>query len=411
MYKLTPFWALVILATLVIVGRSFLMERVNLIESENNSIEPLKEAFRFSKLPITYSIEMQANLDDEYEVARIRKAFEMIEEQTEKAVSFKEVSPYENADIKVMGLMPPENERFRIEGLAGPTELTPSKEISKASVELFPGYYAYYNVDREYFFDEYYIYESKEYNLVEGLSWTRMSCGNFSSTETHEILHALGFGHVYNDDRNVMAPIKLNIKSCKNEQIDERTINCLKGIYSQPQNLSFCEEIDLYPWEEEPTRDDFKWDSLPVTYSLVNCSNQEASNLRKAEKRIEGVIGHNLFQFVQPGEALVLFYCGISFGDVVLNEEVDFWDSGVYFPAAQPIYTFSDDQIKNVSIYLFADKKVCKGIEFHELLHALGFRGGDHTSVWFAQETDVCASSQILDELLIEEIKKRYSLY
>jgi hypothetical protein len=166
----------------------------------------------------------------------------------------------------------------------------------------------------------------------------------------------------------------------------------------------------MYPWPEEESINDFKWDSLPVTYSASYCNERQVWNIQKAEKIIEDYTGYNLYEFKDMEKGQINFNCHDSFYDVLLNYETDFWDTTIYFPASQPYFYFNDNQdIKEVEIILFAQNRTCGGIETHELLHGIGLR--NHYGPWMKFETELCdLDTLVLSNESKEKIKEIYSL-
>ena len=132
-------------------------------------------------------------------------------------------------------------------------------------------------------------------------------------------------------------------------------------------------------------------------------------NLQKAKKVIEKYVGYDIYKFLENGDAQINFYCGLSFDDVLLNKETDFWDTTSYFPSAQPYFDFEKEKIKEVKIILFAQDRMCGGIEVHELLHGAGLR--EHYSAWMEQETEMCdTNTLVIGRESIDKIKELYGL-
>lgn len=376
-------------------------------DEENDQFSHIKE-IHLTHTPVTYSLDVNTSeyyrLDlnktiyrtdttDEYKIKRIQWAFDLIENSTEGLIAFKEVNREDNPDITIYGVPDVycygENETYDgREGFAGPENYTNNKIINSTVVFCATGYYLGDNV---------------------GFSWEYEECESFPIVELHEILHAFGFGHTVNNNKEVMYPLKFRIKSCEINEIDPQIISCLKYIYSNGKIEGDCSERNMFPWSNETDSfDDFLWDNLPVKYSVFDCNENQKKNIRLAEGILEEYIGFNLYEQEVSGEAQVNFYCKDSFGDILLNRDTDFWTTGNYFPAAQPEYYFEDDKVKEVKITFFAQDRYCGGIELHEMLHGLGLR--NHYGNWMFYERGVCSKEGIIDKDSIEEIKYLYSL-
>ncbi|MBS3072485.1 hypothetical protein J4477_01465, partial [Candidatus Pacearchaeota archaeon] len=232
----------------------------------------------------------------------------------------------------------------------------------------------------------------------------------FPLVEIHEIIHVFGLGHIYDDNKKIMYPILFRIKSCEIDSIDENTNNCLKNIYSDNKLEGNCSDLEMYPWPEENYfLDDFKWDKLPVTYSISNCVDKQKNYLQKAERILENFSGYELYEFSLDEEnSQVNFYCANSTDESLLNFEADSWSESNYFVAAQPNFVFEDETIKKVKITLFSQNKECGGIELHELLHGLGLR--NHYGYWMFYEESLCLDDGVIDRESISKIKEIYGL-
>ena len=167
----------------------------------------------------------------------------------------------------------------------------------------------------------------------------------------------------------------------------------------------------MFPWKNETEEiSDFKWDTLPVTYSVRNFIERQKFNLNAAEKMFEKFAGNNLLEFKDDESAQINFYCQdiTRLEDILLNWETNFWTTGNYFPAAQPEYFFDNDKVKEVKITLFGQERVCGGIELHELLHGLGLR--NHYGPWMWYEREVCKEDGSIDKDSINALKELYEL-
>ena len=403
-----------------LIGYSVLGENISKLEERTINTPKSTGEFYFDNGQITYALDIDATdyttdgtkkANDEYEKERIRWALRIIENSTDNLIQFKEVEIYENPNIMIYGRPPKEtenNDRFITEGSAGPTEILDNK-ILKSEVILYASKSGGYRGETNTFVKDGYLWESTEYDLIETISWEADACKEFPQTELHEILHALGFDHVYDDSYSIMAPIKHKIQSCKVKEIDKEIASCLKYIYSNGEIGEGCSNLNMYPWPEEQNITDFKWGNIPVSYSVFDCNEKQKWNLQKAEKVLEKYVGHNLYEFKENENSQVNFYCHNSFDDVLLNEDTDFWDTTVYFPSAQPYYNFENDKIKEVKILLFAEDRDCGGIEIHELLHGIGLR--NRYGSWMKSETELCNTNvMIIDRKSIDKVKEIYGL-
>ncbi len=396
---------------------AILTERNDYAGPQNQSPD-IKE-IHFGRMPITYFLDIntfyydsygkQKKANDKYEEENIRRALKIIENSTENLVQFEEVQNEEDADLVIYGKPPEKNsdDRFITEGLAGPTQLSENK-IVKAEVILYALKYSFWHENVNTFVRDGWIWESRNYNLVENIGWEVRDCKDFPQTEIHEILHTFGFGHKYDNSHSVMAPVIHPIQTCKIKEIDKEITSCLKYIYSDGEKGENCSNLNMYPWKEELEPVDFKWDRLPITYSVHECKDVQKWNLQKAERIIEKYVGHDIYEFQENGAAQINFYCGLSFDDVLLNKETDHWDTTTYFPSAQPYFNFENEKIKEVKIILFAQDRTCGGIEIHELLHGTGLR--EHYGIWMEQETEMCTNTLVVDKASINKIKGLYGL-
>lgn len=402
-----------------LVGYSVLDE-ISPEEKELMSVSVDENYIYFENSTITYALDIDSTeygvygikkANDEIEKDRIRWAMRIIENSTEGIVQFKEVGTYESPDIMVYGRSPSSSEsegRFRVEGFAGPTEVQGNRIIA-SEVMLYATKTVSFRQDSDFFVQDGWLWESTEYEPLETISWEAEACKNFPQTEIHEILHALGIGHVYDDSYSVMAPIKHKIQSCKVEKIDGNVASCLQYIYSNGELGNGCSDLNMYPWEEEQKSEDFVWDNLPVTYSIFDCNERQVSNIKKAEKVIEKHSAYDLYEFREGLKSQINFRCHDSFDDVLLNEDTDFWDMTVYFPSAQPYFKYEGGKIKEVEILLFAQNRSCGGIEMHQMLHGIGLV--DHYGRWMEYETELCNTRvMVVGTEAIDKIKEVYEI-
>ncbi|MEK6844046.1 MAG: matrixin family metalloprotease [Nanoarchaeota archaeon] len=377
-------------------------------DKENDQFSDIKE-IHFNHMPITYSLNVntsesfrlnfnktvyRTDTTDDFKIKRIQWAFDLIEKSTDNLMVFKEVKEDENPDIRILGVPDVycynENETYDgREGFAGPENYTSNKIINSTVVFCATGYSVGFNIK---------------------FSWEYAECEDFPIVELHEIFHAFGFGHTFNNNKEVMYPIKFRIKSCEINQIDPQIISCLKYIYSNGNLSGDCSDRNIFPWSNETDSfEDFKWDNLPVKYSVLDCNENQKKNIILAEEILEEYAGFNLYEQEINGKSQVNFYCKDSFDDILLNENTDFWTTTDYFPAAQPEYYFEDNgKINEVKITFFAQNRNCGGIELHELLHGLGLR--NHYGDWMFYERSICSKEGVIDGDSIDELKYLYSL-
>jgi len=373
------------------------------------------DEFHFPKMPITYDMYIDTGADnDVYEANRIRWAFEIIEDSTDGLVRFEKAGYNEPANLIINGLPPLEiesSELYVVEGLAGPVKLE-NNIILQSELDFYPSISGLYGSTTELYIEGGWLWESTSYDYIESLTWEYGDCSDLPVTEIHEILHALGFGHIEKDSHSVMFPVKHRIQACKTTEIDKEIISCLKHIYSNGDVSGDCSKLDLYPFEEEidEERNDFIWESLPVRYSISDCNRLQERNIQKAEKVIEDYIGYELYNLVGADNSQINFKCQDSIDDVILNRETDFWDETVYFPSAQPYFNKNEEGIiEDVEILLFAQNRKCGGIEVHQLLHGLGLR--KHYGQWMGYEVEMCdTKNMVLSRDTKERIIELYGL-
>lgn len=377
------------------------------------------EEVHFNHTPITYTITinnseygkiLQVESTDEYKIMRIKWALEIIKNSTGGLVKFEEVENPEDADIEIYGI--PgfycnefDGEFYKVvEGFAGPQNTT-DNVITKSGVWFCAPSYFIADADVGDLRD---VPQSAIEKYLR-FSWYKDSCEEFPHVEIHEILHAFGFDHIYDNSKEIMYPIDFKIQNCQNKELDSEISSCLKYIYSNGDQGS-CQNVSMYPWSEDPGKNitDFKWDSLPVSYSIHNCIERQTFNLQSAERILEDYSGHNFLEFREEGESQINFYCENSVDGALLNWETDLWTTTNYFPAAQPEYFFENNKIENVNITLFGQNRTCGGIELHEFLHGLGLRG--HYGLWMKSEREVCKRDGVVDRYSIEKLKEIYLL-
>lgn len=387
-------------------------EQTDINKTEINDKFPNVKEVHFSDMPITYSLNISTKYGlserdntDSYKRERIKWALGLIENETDQRVQFKEVEESENPNIVIYGVPDiscyDENESYDgREGFAGPN--VSNNQILNSQVVFCANSYVIGELTAE---EEIEVGES---NI--GFSWYYGACEDFPLVEIHEILHAFGFGHVYDSNKKIMYPIIFRIKSCEVNSIDEKTILCLKYLYSNEEIKGDCNDLNMYPWENATEEEikDFKWDSLPVTYSVSGCIERQKYNLQLAEKLLEKFTDHDLLKLVGDGYGQINFYCQTVSDEVLLNWETDLWTTTNYFPAAQPEYYFENEKINEVKIRLFGQNRSCGGIELHELLHGLGLR--NHYGRWMFYEREVCSEDGTIDRESINALKELYEL-
>lgn len=156
----------------------------------------------FNHLPITYNFEIVQTENGYYKCPntqkeRVRKAFEMIKNETDDYLSFKEV---EKGDIQIF---------------CYGRKISNSDYFGYTIIEGEGGYEAIGNE-----------ITSGILNFYDTLN-PQNQRGNCLDLEIHEILHILGFGHI-EDENSIM--YYLSTYPCK-YKIDEEIIEDLKRIY------------------------------------------------------------------------------------------------------------------------------------------------------------------------------------
>jgi len=217
----------------------------NFVEYDNYSLVGFPH---FTHSPITYSLDVNSSFvfteetpkpwiisgNDSVEKSRIKLALEIVENSTEGLIKFKEVKN-ETPDIYILGVNPyneycdnlaleDRNKTFRENGFGGIINSN-DKKINQSIVIICS----------EYYLSRGWIYVPK---IVWGYEYYK---NEFPNTEIHEILHALGFGHI-EENCSLMNPI-LN-PECNRTEIDTNIVSCLKYIYSNGE-VGSCNEVNF----------------------------------------------------------------------------------------------------------------------------------------------------------------------
>ena len=207
--------------------------------SEPAVIEPAEPELRvvhWTHMPVTYYVTNEQECGD-YEIRKIQRAFEAIEDATNNIVTFKKIDIPADIDItcsflegcykKTVDIREEEGVVYRYETICahdkGRAQITALRgfEILKARIELIG---------------------------LAGFAETKGrgpsgfyvgSCGH-STTEIHEILHAFGFGHI-DDPKSIMYPAAESVGftiqeegSClgSKKEIDKIIVDKLIEVYS-----------------------------------------------------------------------------------------------------------------------------------------------------------------------------------
>jgi len=337
---------------------------------------PDVEEMHFSKLPITYSINLSFEKTrveyfiqeaGRYErIQDIKKAFQIIEDSTDGVVYFEEVNEGENPDIMIKGLSPTifevvaatVNVSDSIWGFALRNNV--SNIIANSSVYLLP---------IQTYSDEY--------------SWVYGRCTNFPLIDVHEILHTFGFGHVFDSSNRVMFPLYPGL-TCNVLEIDEKIINCLKKIYSNGQIEGDCSELNIYPYEIEEQKlftDDFAWKEIPVNYSILNCSKNEIVRINYAISVFEDRFGRKFFNYRENYPTQVNFICKEDAKEELISANTHYW-KGTTSVAINGEYMFVNGNISRVDInFVFYEKCANKPVELtqYEMLGVYSASGLQRT--------------------------------
>lgn len=368
----------------------------NFVSILNDSFSGVEET-HFTHLPITYSLDLDRRGDDYSEQENsIREAFQIIEDQTDQVVYFKEVSS-SKADIKIHGYISSKGDgEYFVEGEAGVVDNITNQAIS-SEVNFYSSTVHWYNQ------------ATGETGIAHNYRYYK--CPDFPLVETHEILHALGFGHVGTNSNQVMLPFDNKYQSCAITRIDNGTINCLKYIYSNGSFSGNCSELSIYPhspYNDNPAIEDFKWQHLPIMYNIINCSADEFRAISNGVMKIEELSKRNILTQVDTNSQIEIV-CKNNFDGVILSKETDFNRRTGYPMGLTEYYFDGHDQIEKVRInlWLTSDKSCGNGYEFMQLLHSIGLRKSQGT--WFEIETELCSPIFIADVDSLQRINDYYS--
>ena len=174
-----------------------------LSEVQQNSIleERVKSNFYWNHMPITYKIENEKACG-KIQLSRIKWAFQKIEEETLRSVSFKEADNKEDITISCYAYAPSPQIGYITFANTEVTEVANDK-ISKAKIK-------FYNASN---------------------SKRSGGCVDYPDVEIHEILHAFGYSHQDNPD-SIMYK---KTRNCRMDlfKIDNWIISELKNIYQK----------------------------------------------------------------------------------------------------------------------------------------------------------------------------------
>ncbi|MBT4165807.1 hypothetical protein HOE04_02095 [archaeon] len=377
----------------------------------NDSFSKVNE-MHWREMPITYSLNISSlgiysessqswyrdGISRNKQVKRIKEALNIIEEETEGLITFKEVSETENPKLKIQGLYDSNGtyqnyDGWEVLGVGGITDFNKNK-INTGEVIFFSNYLGSYNG----------------------------KCLDFPQTEIHEILHTFGFRHVYDTPNQIMFPLKISIQTCKIKEIDADTINCLKHIYSNGEIKGDCSNLNIYPYdleyevelkkeEEILEKKNYLWNNYPVTYSILGCEDYATDNIKNAIKEIEINALKELLIYEGDKESSNLkFYCKKyeNISKESFSYETDFWLDGT--PAINQEYVLEDNKIIGANISLFYYEKCLSESKYKfsevslmAVLRALGLR--EEEFLLGKGSNSVYCSGGDIRNLLISKIK------
>lgn len=176
------------------------LEEEIIYQEEKPNINP--EAYYWNELPIHYYFSEDYPCKD-IRYTQVLKAFDIIEERTDKIVTFYEEKDTHGIEISCYEIY--ESEEASAYG--GIENYYGEKEILSGFIEL---------------------YKPDPYNFE--------TCPIYPSLTLHEILHAMGFDHI-DSRKSIMNPID----GC--EKLDDEIVDCLKHIYSNGQENYTCDDI------------------------------------------------------------------------------------------------------------------------------------------------------------------------
>ena len=169
-------------------------------EDQDNSQYDNENILKWNNFPITYSINNSFICGD-YEINRIRKAFDIIQNETNNTIYFKEVNNSANILITCV----PEY----VDGDSSGTYVSGEAEYNSEGNEIIEGSIFFYNM--------------KPGRYTGG-------CYVFPDVEIHEILHTFAIPHSNNED-SIMYAVEGSTNICHSRNIDNETLDLLNSIY------------------------------------------------------------------------------------------------------------------------------------------------------------------------------------
>ncbi len=165
----------------------------------------------FDRLPISYSFD-EDNLCYGKKLSQVRESFDILIKETSGIMNFTELES--NGDI-IISCMNYEDYYGGAAGYGGPEFYEGEQKILNGFVEL-------YEIGYEY-----------------------VDCESYPTTALHEILHALGFDHLYNKSSIMYVGdeeyAEYEWEYC--QHLDTKISKCLKNIYSNGINGSSCDGL------------------------------------------------------------------------------------------------------------------------------------------------------------------------
>lgn len=197
------FW--IIAAIVIVLGAYYFLQSDYSIQDLDNEIKTLETPSnsnypKWDHFPVSYYF-TDGKICGDYELRRIRSAFNIIQNETNRAISFVETNNTGDINIICSSDYKP--------GGAQPGTYTSGEG----------GYNSQGNK----------ITDGTIYFLHMGAGRYTGGCLNIPNIEIHEILHTFALGHSENE-HSIMAPIS-NSNSCMYDQIDNETVSILNGIY------------------------------------------------------------------------------------------------------------------------------------------------------------------------------------
>lgn len=192
-------------------------------QSENNKpliedILPQRDFYYWESIPINYYFSMENPCNDNARRWNIQKAFRIIKQATNGTVQFQEKETNNAIEISC----------YEEYGEYVSQEINGEIVYSTGAITAGEGGIVSYVGEKEIINASILLYEQNP---------NYKSCNTYPSTEIHEILHALGFGHIDNN-RSIMSPTAYYL--CI--ELDSEIINCLQHIYGNSENGT-CDEI------------------------------------------------------------------------------------------------------------------------------------------------------------------------